>query len=84
MTIKKTVKVAPEHTDEYVTYRKHQRLELIKVLLPAVTGSTDIAFVQEVLKLGPTTYDPVKHWPQYVATRAVQMAEAILKANDLR
>ena len=64
--------------------RKAQRLELVKALLPTVTGSTDIAFVQEVLKLGPTTYDPVKHWPQYVATRAVQMAEAILKANDLR
>ena len=72
------IKTAP--SDEYIA----QRLELIKLLLPVVTQNTDIEFVQKVLKLGVATYDPVKHWPQYVATRAVQMADAILQANGTR
>lgn len=73
-------KIKATPSDAYLA----QRLEIIKLLLPVVTQNTDIEFVQKVLKLGVATYDPVKHWPQYVATRAVQMADAILQANGTR
>lgn len=83
-TYKSTIVEAVKFPNASETY-KQKRLELIKILLPVVTGgNTDLTFVQNVLKLGPATYDPIKHWPKYVAVRVVQMADAILKENEAR
>lgn len=45
-------------------------------------GEVSIQFASLVLGIAPEEYNPVVHWPQYIANRAYAMADALMEEGN--